>query len=212
MKVLLVNGSPKRGKSASGLLLEGLRERLAPGSEAVLFESATPDAGALLAAAAGCGAVVFAFPLYVDDLPSHLLRLLDESCGGWAAAAPGARVYALVNNGYYEPGQCGPAVQVLRNFAACAGLGWGQGLCISGGGMLLFAGIGPGPMQKAGAALDSLAATIGSANTAEDLLVRPGIPARLYRAAGHKGWRSGAKKNGLRVQDLYRRPAPPQTD
>lgn len=209
MKVLLVNGSPKRRKSASDALLTALEEHL-PGCETARFESATGSTEELLAAGADCGALVFAFPLYVDGIPAHLLRLLEDSCPRWAEAAPGARVYAVVNNGFFEPEQNRNAIDMMKHFAARAGLVFGRALAVGAGPMAVGAPLESGPMKGVPPALGELAQSIQNGEAGTDLLLRPGMPRFLYRVGGNAGWRRGVKKYGLTAKDLYRRLPPPE--
>jgi multimeric flavodoxin WrbA len=161
--------------------------------------NASADKESVLQSMSGCDALVFFFPLYVDGIPSHLLRFLDEQGGAIAAAAPGAHVYAVVNNGFYEGSQNALALTMMESFATHAGLPWGGGCGVGGGEMSGFAPIGKGPLTSLGKALDRLCEAILAGQAMENLYVSPGIPRRLYIAAAHMGFRSQAKKNGVRL-------------
>lgn len=77
MKTALINASPKRTGSASGMLLDALYPRL-EGCSCTEFRLGIekPDPQ-ILETFADFDALVFAFPLYVDGLPAHLLRHLQ---------------------------------------------------------------------------------------------------------------------------------------
>jgi hypothetical protein len=62
-----------------------------------------------------------------------------------------------------------------------------------------------GPTRKLGKALDLLAKNILQLKTAENSLVGPGIPRFIYILAAHLDWKTQAKKNVLKVKQLYER-------
>jgi multimeric flavodoxin WrbA len=204
-KIALINGSPKTGRSASKLIMEALRERLGVAADCTVCNTAKQDRGEFLRAISGRDAIVLIFPLYVDGIPSHLLRLLDEALGEIAEAAPGAKVYAIVNNGFYEGWQNKPALEMTQSFADRAGLSWGGGIGVGAGAMTNALTIGRGPLKKLGRALDSLARNITNRAAIDDYTFEPAFPRFLYKAIAHSGWRKAARKNGLTVRQLYKK-------
>jgi hypothetical protein len=133
-----------------------------------------------------------------------LLRLLDEGRNEIWKAAPEARIYAVVNNGFFEGRQNAIAFEMMRNFAVCAGLKWGHGVGVGAGGMIQAAPVGRGPMNHLGKALDLLAGNIVNGQTADDYMFEPNFPRFLYKAIAHLGWRLQSRKNGLKR--IQRRP------
>jgi multimeric flavodoxin WrbA len=204
MNIALINASPKRGDSASKTVLQALEKRLAD-AEITWHDSASGDASALLYAVRGCNALVFAFPLYVDGIPANLLRQLEQICPSIAQAAPQARVYTLVNNGFYDGRQNALALEMMQHFTQEADLTWGQGIGIGAGGMMHSSPIGTGPLARLGKTLDALADTILQRRSVENITLDPNFPRFLYMQAAHLGWRSQAKKNGLKRSELYKR-------
>jgi len=206
MKIALINGSPKQKDSTTGIILNALRERIGEAHECVLCAASKQSKQEIMDVISGCKALVFAFPLYVDGIPSHLLRLLDETQHDIARSAPGAMVYAIVHNGFYEGKQNITALEMMRNFCDRSGLAWGQGLGVGAGGMAGAAPVGHGPMKNLGLALDKLTKNILSGKTEPDHIFEPNFPRFLYKAAAHMGWRMQAKKNGLKTNQLYDKP------
>lgn len=203
LNIALINASPKAKDSASGYLLEELKPLLKDSavSEYVMRTAQLKEMDTLLKQ----DAVVFAFPLYVDGIPSHLLHCLSQ----WEELAKGQksalRVYAIVNCGFYEGHQNQNALQILMNWCAKAGLTWGQGIGIGCGGMVAaIHGIphGKGPKKRISLALESLAEHILSGEGSEDIDTQPVFPRSLYKLAGEMGWRQAAKSNGLKSKDL----------
>jgi multimeric flavodoxin WrbA len=230
MKIVLINGSPKSSGGESECILNALRTRLSDSAASVAVCSVIKQSREeILGALQGCDALVFAFPLYVDALPSHLLAFLDETQADIASRAPHATVYALVNNGFYEARQNAIALDMMRNFCERAGLAWGYGVGIGAGGMIGIAPIGRGPMKNLGRALDRLAGDIRGLRSAENaavnsnpaeagefshsafqpfaksangdrrVFVEPNFPRFLYIWAAHWSWRAGAKKNRVKL-------------
>jgi hypothetical protein len=140
----------------------------------------------------------------VDGCPSHLLAFLDEARDGIAANAPGAKVYVLVNNGFYEARQNSIAIEMMQSFCEHSGLAWGCGVGIGAGGMIQAAPIGRGPMKNLGRTLDLLAETIRDLETSANHFVEPNFPKFLYILAAHWGWKAQARKNHLKVKQLYK--------
>jgi len=206
MKIALINGSPKQKDSATGIILNALREKIGEAHECVLCAASSQSGRDVLEAVGGCQALVFAFPLYVDGIPSHLLRLLDEIQHDITGSSPGAMVYAIVHNGFYEGKQNITALEMMRNFCDRSGLAWGQGLGVGAGGMAGAAPVGHGPMKNLGLALDKLASNILGGKTGPDHIFEPNFPRFLYKATAHMGWRMQAKKNGLKPRQLCDKP------
>lgn len=204
MKIVLLNGSPKKKDSASGAILDSLCRRLETDNDCVSF-SVIPKEEIFMEKMKGCQAFVIIFPLYVDGIPSHLLRFLERVSKQIKSLAPNVTVYAIVNNGFYEGKQNHVAIEMVRNFALASEIRWGQGLGAGAGGMVNAAMIGYGPMKNLGVALDTFSQNIMDSQSGESLYVEPNFPRFLYKAAAHYGWRKQAKSNGLNIKNLYQK-------
>lgn len=131
MKTVFINCSPKKQFCASAYFLA--LQRLFIGGEKVTEKLRTPaDHPRILEQLRDADAVVFALPLYVDGIPSHVLRFMEdmEACGFQLS------VYCIANNGFIEGKQNEPLMQAFEHFCARAGLSWGGGVGIGGGVML----------------------------------------------------------------------------
>jgi multimeric flavodoxin WrbA len=205
MKIALINGSPKSKDSSSEFILDALQKRLSnPTVPIAVSNVKKQEQKEILEAIQGCNAMVFAFPLYVDGLPSHLLEFLDEAKYAIALNAPDAKVYCLVNNGFYEARQNSIAIAMMKSFCKHSGIAWGYGVGIGAGGMIHVAPAGHGPMKNLGRVLDRLADNIYGLKTIEDCFVEPNFPRLLYMFAAHWGWKAQGKRNGLKVKQLYK--------
>ena len=206
MKILMINGSPKISGSASGLLLDALRKRIGDGHRCVVGSAMSQYKQYVLDSAYRAGAIVFVFPLYVDGIPSLLLRMLEAVQHDIATAAPGAVVYVVVNNGFYEGRQNAIALEMMRSFCRVAGLTWGQGLGIGGSGMTGHGPEGKEPAKSVCHALDALAARIVKGETAADCFLGPHYPRFFYRLGGGMAMRSQARKYGVKGRALRAKP------
>lgn len=208
MKIALINGSPKFKDSASGVILNSIKPKL---GDNVIEEYAfrTNDiSNDDLEQISRCNVLLFTFPLYVDGIPSHLLRCLYQMERYFSSNKNNdIYVYAIVNIGFYEGKQAAIAIEIMNNWAGKVGLKWGQGIGIGGGGMMSMISNSTdskGTMKDVHIALTVLAENILARKMADEIYTSPGIPRIAYKIGGEMGWRQSAKKNGLTIKDLIK--------
>lgn len=135
MKTVFINCSPKKRFCASAWFIS--LQRLFTGGKMVTETLRTPaDHGRILTELRDAQTVVFALPLYVDGVPSHVLRFMEEMEAYCRENGLRLRVYCIANNGFIEGKQNEPLMRCFENFCARAGLVWGGGVGIGGGVML----------------------------------------------------------------------------
>ena len=135
MKTVFINCSPKKRFSASSYFL--FLQRLFVRGEKVTEKLRTPaDHDRILAQLQGARTVVFGVPLYVDGIPSHVLRFLEEMEQFCKEKDLHPQVCCIANNGFIEGRQNEPLMQNFRHFCTHAGLTWCGGVGIGGGVML----------------------------------------------------------------------------
>jgi len=135
VKTVFINGSPKKRLSASAYFL--MLQRLFTGGKTVSEKLRTPaDHERILEQLRDAQAVVFVLPLYVDAVPSHVLRFLEKTEAFCRENDLHLNVYCIANNGFIEGRQNEPLMRTFENFCARAGLFWGGGVGIGGGVML----------------------------------------------------------------------------
>ncbi len=135
MKTVFINCSPKKRFCASAYFL--FLQRLFVGGQKVTETLRAPaDHARILEQLRDAQAVVFALPLYVDGIPSHVLRFMEEMEAYCRENALSLSVYCIANNGYIEGKQNEPLMQSFADFCTRAHLTWGGGVGIGGGVML----------------------------------------------------------------------------
>lgn len=209
MRIALINGSPKVNNSASGTLLEDLKGYLGEKAEVVDFGfHATTISKEVVEELAKTDVWVFAYPLYVDGIPGHLLSCLiqlEEAC----LQNSQIHIYGIVNCGFYEGVQAEFALKLLQNWSAKAGFVWGGGVGVGGGGgfaMMPKLEPGQGPKAPIDKALEILADTILKKEVRENNYVSVAFPRFLYKMGAQMGWRQMIKANGGKVKDLGKTP------
>jgi hypothetical protein len=215
VKTIFIIGSPKKKISTSAALLGTLPDRIRDSEPIFLTTSElTPENTAEEAAKAAslikdADAVVIGFPLYVDGIPSHLLRLL-EAIGRElvedvteiidlvdSGAENRQPVYAVINCGFYEPGHMDIAAGMTELWCESAGLDYKGAVLVGAGGMGPMIAKKSGPGKNIGKALDKLAAAIADGKPIGTVKVTPVFPRKLYIWGGNRSWIKEAKKRGV---------------
>ena len=135
MKTVFINCSPKKRFCASAYFL--FLQRLFVGGKKVTEKLRTPaDHARILGELKDAQTVVFGLPLYVDGIPSHVLRFMEELEAFCKHNGLHFSLYCIANNGFIEGKQNEPLMQSFEHFCSRAGLTWGGGVGIGGGVML----------------------------------------------------------------------------
>ena len=208
-KIALICASPKEKGNASEALLQMLKAHLSSREIETFRWNHDVISEQDLEKIAECSVLAFAFPLYVDCLPSHLLRCLRQLDTHLQNKEEKTkpRVCAIVNNGFYDSNQNIPAIKVIRNWSRRVEADFIGGTAVGAGGMVagVYAGAGPnGPLKSIDNQMKHMAERIcDEADYNEKIeTVLPGFPKFMYKMAAEMGWRDSAKKNGLKVSDL----------
>ncbi|MBF1359862.1 MAG: NAD(P)H-dependent oxidoreductase [Mogibacterium diversum] len=125
MKLTIVNGSPRHGKSNSGLLVELLLPFIQEKNEVNIthvgnYKSVDKYIDEIVKA----DMLVFAFPLYVDSIPSHILYLMERISENHRNN--NLIIYVIMNNGFYEGKQNHIAIQQMKLWCCDNGFVWGR--------------------------------------------------------------------------------------
>ncbi|MCL1847027.1 MAG: NAD(P)H-dependent oxidoreductase [Coriobacteriia bacterium] len=206
MRITAINGSPKTKGSTSEQIVKQMERIL--GEEICLYHvrHLTQDTSVCESEALGmsCEALLdtdvllIVFPLYVDGIPAHLIELLTRLEVATRDMSVAPHIYAVANCGLYEPEHAALALDMIGHFAKRAGLTWGCGLGIGGGGMLSSMGSdwSKGPASSVDAALRTLVDAMREGESLQHAFVVPRFPRFLYIAAANMGWHLQARRSG----------------
>lgn len=215
---LLLVGSPKGRKSASfsvgAHLLKDLHGRGLQAEEVIIYEEAKSDASLqrLVERMGMADLVVLSFPLYVDSLPSRVIRLMEMvEENSTREKLRGKGFLVMINSGFPETRQSAVAIEICRLFASSNGMEWRGALCLPGGPILNAM-----PLEQAGGrarhqvkglgiAANDLAGGKEVSDQAKEEFSRLGIPKWLYIITANRGWGRVNHKRGVKV-DLKRAP------
>jgi len=218
-KILYVNGSPRGEKGSNsaqilrdlhGFLNEEGKHEL---SLLTLPRNIPSDPEHQLAELEQSDIWILALPLYVDALPGHLCRWLSlyQDYRGSLAEPRNIRVYGVVNCGFPEAVQNSDAISILEQYCRKNGLEWRLGIGIGMGEAYIqmssmpLRSPGKAELLKAFQALsDDLSAETGAGN--KRIYAKVKFPLWLYKLSGTFGWFIQARRNGLKLRDLYARP------
>lgn len=182
MRIVLMNGSPRKERGASAVWLQLLGDHLAAPSHRVdtvylWQERLSGEEKALIAQA---DVLVLSAPLFADSIPSlswqRLLQVGDE------ISHKGVRFFALIGCGYHEGENARTQMQILHNWCQAQGMLWGMGLGI--GGNTVVVGTTDAYRDKTATirgAVAALAAALEAGETGEDTYCSVDMPMRAYR-------------------------------
>ena len=205
MNISIILGSPKKGESTSQILTKYLMYLLQKENAEVLKVDSIAFKPEQITKAVNSDVLVFVFPLYLDSIPSHILRFMAEL--EKHSFNKETVVYCVINNGFYEGKQNHIAVEQMKNWSKKVNVIWGQAMGVGAGEMIPFikdVPLGHGPNKNMGTALKNLSLNIINKNTGTDMYVSPNWPRLLWKIqASLFVWYPRAKKNGLSKKDLF---------
>ena len=207
MKISIINGSPKAIKSNSEILGNYLSSLLKENEikkyYSISFRLNDENKNEIY----NSDVLIFLFPLYVDGIPSNLLKLLVEF-EKEKVIKSGTKIYCIANNGFYEGKQNRLAILQIKNWCEKVNARWGQGIGVGAGELLPHLKkypLGQGPLKNLGKVLDEFSANIITLKSDEDIYLNPNWLKSLYFFQATISWILKGKKNNLRVRELFRK-------
>lgn len=204
---VLLNGSMRNRDGNSAKLAKQLAARLDKEAEFVDLKDWMKDLPGLVKKLEDAPAIVFCIPLYVDGLPSQVIRLMETFRKEYRGSRK--KIYVLANMGLYESSQLvnlfSAVTQWSRkmDFEYCGGLGLSAGELM--GGLMEMIPFGKGPIKKAAEGMDLLARAINSESKTYDIYAEPkGFPKWLFIQIANTSWDRTARKNGIDPKEMYR--------
>ncbi len=216
MNVIAINASPKASKGASARIIEDFCNVYEEPKSIIQLPIHSDKPNSELYSAFSDlyrdgGAVLLVFPLYLDGLPSHLLRALcsiaEHSCfhgsdePTYCRSVQIPKIYAAVNCAYFEGNNAEIALEIIKNWSHRIGCEFGGGIGLggcAGYGMrdlpLIFDG-----KRHIKKSLSLLANVIKNGENIETQYTSIGYPKRLYRLGAEVGLRAMAHQNHVNL-------------
>lgn len=215
-KALILVGSPRVNKSTSesigNYLSEGLINKGYECSSLHIISKLKNDVEGLLQQVNDADMLIITFPLYIDCLPSPLIKameLINQNRKGKENSKKQCLI-AIVNNGFPEASQNETSLKICEIFAKNSGFQWLGGIPLGGGGAINGNPITKGSMTKNIAlALDMTIEAIVNDNSIPSEAIytmsKGMVPKALYTFFGNQRWKSQAKKNNS-IKNMYAKP------
>ncbi|MBR0461362.1 MAG: flavodoxin family protein [Erysipelotrichaceae bacterium] len=206
-RTVLVNGS-MRGDKAYSLKFAGLlKKRLNKNAEIINIHKYINDLTDLYEEIKNASTIVICTPLYVDNLPSQVVRLLEIFERSYSGDPK--NIYLIANMGLYESRQLVNLFEAVRQWSDKMDFRYGGGLGISAGeliGVLVdFLPFGKWPTKEICKGMNELAEAINGNKTTEDIYTEPkGFPRWLYMQIANRNWNNIARANGIDPKDMLR--------
>ena len=207
MKIIIINGSPKTVKSNSEILgnylFPLLKENNIKKYYSIYFQLNDKTKNEIY----NSDVLIFIFPLYVDGIPSNLLKLLVKF-EKENVVRPETKIYCIVNNGFYEGKQNFLALLHMKNWCKKVNAKWGQGIGIGSGELLPYLKkfkLGQGPLKNLEKILNRLSRNILTLNSDNNIYINPNWPKSLYFIQGSFSWILKARKNNIKIRELFKK-------
>lgn len=207
MKITIINGSPKTVKSNSEILGNYLFPLLKENNIKKYYSIYFQLNGKTKNEIYNSDVLIFIFPLYVDGIPSNLLKLLVKF-EKENVVRPETKIYCIVNNGFYEGKQNFLALLHMKNWCKKVNAKWGQGIGIGSGELLPYLKkfkLGQGPLKNLEKILNRLSRNILTLNSDKNIYINPNWPKILYFIQGSISWILKARKNNLKIRELFKK-------
>lgn len=204
---ILLNCSLRADAANSKKMLDALSSKITGDKESVNLSSFINNMDELVTRLKGAEKIVFGTPLYVDGIPSALLRLMCKM-----EQDPGAKnkiIYAVTNMGFYESSQQKHLVAMIKRWCLKCGYKYGGAVAVGAGEMVGMMVNTPaaekGPAKNAAQALQSMGEAVNSSSSMENIYANAAMfPRFMYMFAANSGWPRSGKQNGLKKKDLFK--------
>ncbi|WP_022764067.1 flavodoxin family protein [Butyrivibrio sp. XPD2006] len=207
-KTILLNASLRGENSNTGKFLEKLEGSIGEDVEIINLSAYINRPDELVKALLPVKRIVLGMPMYVDGIPSALLKIMEML--EKTHSAEDKKIYAVVNMGFYESRQIRNALKQVRKWSEKCGFSYCGGLAIGAGEMMgsLIKSINGanGPVKNVVEAIETLAGVIKSSSAIDDIYADAyKFPRSAYMFMAGMGWPKAAKQNGLKKKDLLKR-------
>jgi len=136
MRVMIVNGSPKKKGGASAFFAKILSVFLFPHKVTIKSVGISKDYREIFDNLQDADAVVISVPLYVDSIPSHSIHFLKQMEQYCKDNECRFMLYVISNAGFVGGNHNRALLEQYKSWCERTGITWGGGLGIGGGVML----------------------------------------------------------------------------
>lgn len=206
-KVIILNGSMRNIDGNSAKLARTLSTRLKSNNEIIDLRPHLKDLNGLTDILEEARSIVLCVPLYVDGLPSQVIKLMETMEKRQTGPK---RIYLLANMGLYESSQLDNLFGAVKQWCAktscqyCGGLGVSAGELM--GTLMDVIPFRRGTTKKASQGMDRLVQAIDNSEAIGDIYAEPfAFPRWLYVLIANTNWNRTSRKNGIRPKDMYTR-------
>lgn len=211
INVCFINGSPRKQNSGSSYFISELTKLFSDNVKIKeYFISNLMKDKALLEEIISYDKIVFVCSLYVDCLHSSMLDFM-YIFEDFIKEKGNVKLdmYSIVNNGFIEGTQNEVVLNIMENYCKRLNFNWRFGLGIGGGEFMVGSKDMPlnsfmkKPVYNGFLALkEDIENT--STNKLNNILVNAKIPKFLFKLMCNPHWKVEAKKNNLKVKDIYK--------
>ncbi|MBR6403448.1 MAG: flavodoxin family protein [Eubacterium sp.] len=209
-KIIMLNSSLRGDNANTRKFLDRIAEKLEGKAEVINIGDYMTRQEELISLLASAGKIVLGMPMYVDGVPSPLLRIMErlESHSKSTDRNSEKKIYTVINMGFYESVQIKNTFAQVKKWSDVCGYDYSGGIGIGAGEMNgNFAGApsgSKGPAKNANDGLDKLADIIKNSEKTEDIYADAyKFPRALYMFMANFSWPMAGRKNGLRKKELY---------
>ncbi len=207
-KTILLNASLRGENSNTGKFLAKLESSIGENVETINLSAFINRPEELVKALLPVKKIVLGMPMYVDGIPSALLKIMEMM--EKIDPAEDKKIYAVVNMGFYESRQIKNVLKQVRKWSEKCGFSYCGGVAVGAGEMMgsLIKSINGanGPVKNVVEAIESLAGVIKSSSAIDDIYADAyKFPRSAYMFMAGMGWPKAAKLNGLKKKDLLKR-------
>ncbi|BCZ44616.1 hypothetical protein psyc5s11_06830 [Clostridium gelidum] len=211
INLCVINGSPRKQNSGSTYLISELNKLLDNNVETKeYYISNLMKDKTLLEEIISYDKIIFTSPLYADCFPSAMLEFMAVF-ENFIKEKNNIKMdmYCLVNCGFLEGTQNKIALNIMKIYCMRLDFNWRFGVGIGGGEFMTGSKEMPlnsrikKPVYNAFLALKEDIEN-NSDGQVDNILTNAKIPKFIFKFAANIGWKSMAKKDNLKVKDLYK--------
>ena len=207
-RTVFLNGSMRGAGGNSGKIAAKVAALLKKDTEVVELRKYLNDREKLVEELENAGTIILCMPLYVDGIPSQMIRLMETFEKDYKGGRK--KIYLVSNMGLFETSQLQNLFEAVKQWCNRMGFEYCGGLGVSAGelqGVLMeHLPFSVGPTRMVSEGVNGIAEAIDRGEKMEDVFAGPHMfPRKLFMHIANYSWNVNARKNGIKPEDLYRR-------